>query len=627
MVFRWIVLIAGIAMACALNASEKKETLSRKEQLHRLQQMQILVPSWGWSVEEMAAEAQKRGYQVINGYVSGANEGTRTNIELLKKYDLKCLARVKHPTQDPFDPEEVKRGCEELNKKIRFFETKPIILGVVIGWGLYSEGGFPFDYRFSEKARQAFNVAMKTPNVPLPRPPARGKPGSLRWVQWQEFRSRTLREFRAHYVASAKKYTTKLVGTWSEVYPTNHYNLNMGDAPGADFMFYDLSFGDVTCNQRIAFGECCGKMPSCRTYEIWLERELPLAAKAVGEGVVPIGFQYPMRRGARGGQGAGAEKFKVDRIEQVYALRFGPEIRKLLDAVKKPLPEPEVALVYQSFAASGLPGNGGPRVLSSYDNISARQVEGLLRMMGVRLQVIPYEWLETHDLSAFKAVIIPDPVYITAAMNENLQKARRVLFCGEFMIAHRDSKTEKGSYLGTRGFSTQMRSQGIHLRYNRTKPAPLAVSESSHPWCNNILPEKGIRYPQDQIVEFEKYNVPLKTLITCGDKPFLAVTSDARQAFLTTRFFYHAWHNGAIARMCTTFLRNYLTDAGAEIRIKTYPLYNASADGIHGYGPYGIGGNIAWNITKRPVKLELTDGRKIVIPASGWTSVSGKSGR
>jgi hypothetical protein len=281
-----------VSAGCIEPQIKESKKVSRQEQLRQLQAKQILVPTHGWSTEELAVTMTKFGYNVINAPQGNDLEKHKKEAAVWSAHNIKMLVRPGIPVADPFDPEDVKQGCEELNGVVRFHDPNPDVLGFVIAWGLFGEGGFLQDYKFSEKARQAFNEYMNTLGLPLPKAPERGQPGSMRWIKWLEFRMKTLREFRKTFVASAKQHTNKLVGTWSEFYPTLVYTLNMGEAPGADFLFYDFSFGDFTCDQTITFGETHGGLQHYETFEAWRKHELPLMAKAVGGGVIPIGFQF-----------------------------------------------------------------------------------------------------------------------------------------------------------------------------------------------------------------------------------------------------------------------------------------------------------------------------------------------
>jgi hypothetical protein len=586
---------------------------SRQEQLADLQTKQMLVFMWGWSAQEMAPVAERLGFQAVFAPSGNDIKGRAAEVATWSEYGFKMIARPSVPVKDPFDPEDVRGGCEELRRVFSQYDKNPDIIGFCPFWGLYGEGGFPHDYVFTDKARDAFNKWMNTPGEPLPTEPSDGQPGSLRYVRWNEFRSKTLREFRRTYVAAAKEVTQKLVGTWSEFYPIENYKLNMGEAPGADFLMYDLSFGDVTTDQTIAFAECHGDMQHYETFEKWRDHELPLMAKAAGEGVIPIAFQFPMRRGHATDFLSKTTVF-TDRVEDEYSLRSGPDIRALIDAARGGVRKPEAALVYQSFEASALPGGGA----FWFYQPSARFIGGMLHQMGVDVKVIPYEHLESLDLSEFKIVIVPDPMYLNDAMRANLTKARRVLYSGEYMLTHRDPATAKGDF--NTGWSGVTKLDGLELRYALAPAGPLSVVKAS--LTNGIEIDPKLTYPADQMMTFDTTPKDTNALMKVGDAPIILIRSKGRVVHVANRFFNHAYsaNSDALEKIAFTFVRNLMIDCGVRIRVDGPALVRVK-DGFP-YGSYGITGCIGWNKTGSDVKLRLVGGQSVTIPRYGWTKLT-----
>ncbi len=618
-----IILTAIILASCSQASIDNTE--EKQKQLSEIKSKQILVAMWGWEPEIMAPAAIEFGYDIVN---QPQNSDTiqhaldipvwhNAGLGMLVRPDLFCI-------NDPFDPEQVKAGYEKMKNVILFHErNNPNVVAYVIQWGLFGEGGFVWNYKFSDKAREAFNRFMKTPGLPLPEGSQEGKPGSLRWIKWLEFRSAYLSDFRAEYVEFAKQFTDKLVGTWSEVYPTEHYVLNMGDAPGADFMYYDLSFGDVTCNQRIAFGESHGEMEAFPDFESWLKHELPLMAKGAGEGVTPIAFQFPMREGHDVKNIGGRKQYTIDKIEDEYSLKLGPYIRELLDAVADPLPEPEVALVYQSFQASALPA--GPfdktfanSVMPLY-RVHSKAIEGALHQMGVNMRAIPYEWLGDHDLSQYKLVIIPDPLYLSPDMRANLGDAQRVLYSGEFLLAHRDTLSEKGSYL-TDFYARVNDSIFSTMEYIKNKNGRIEVSAQSELMKRVTFPEDE-DYPSDQMFLIKEMPGNADVLATVNNLPVIFTIDNGKSVFVANRAFSHAWdmEQDWLENGMFLFLKNLLISSHVNVPVVSMP--QARANKSNKYGSYGVSGNIAWNTTGSKITLELETGKKIVIPEYAWVEV------
>lgn len=607
-----ILIIAGVTvlMSSSIGAAEMR---SRKEQLKDLQTKQMLVYMWGWSAEEMAPVAKKLGFQVVNAPHGNDIKGKAEETKTWSKYGFKMLARPFVEVRDPFDPEDIRKGCEKLKETVSYYDKNPDIIGFSLAWGLYGEGGFPLDFVFTDKAEDAFNKYMNTPDQPLPEPPAEGMPGSLRWVKWIEFRSQTLREFRRTYVEAAKTVTSKLVGTWSEFYPIENYLLNMGEAPDADFLMYDLSFGDVTTDQTRALAECHGDMQHYDKYEAWRNHELPLMAKAAGEGVVPIAFQFPMRRGQATDFLSKTTVF-IDNVEDEYSLKSGPDIRQLIDAARGGVRKPEVALVYQSFEAAALPGGG----TFWFYQPSARFIGGMLYQMGIDHKVIPYELLESEDLSKYRLVIVPDPMYLNDKMRANLKKARRVLYSGEYLLTHHDPSTAKGNY--ATGWSAETKLENAQLRY-MLAPAGSLTADSKAPLMQGINVPSDKTYPTDQTVVFDPLPKGSRVLMRVGDTPAIVTMENGRVVHITNRMFNQAYklEDDWAEKASYAFLRNLAQSSGVNVKVKGDALARVN-EGFP-YGSYGITGCIAWNKTGRDLKLTLTSGKEITIPAYGWTKV------
>lgn len=585
---------------------------SRDEQLRDLRKLQTLVFMWGWSAEDMAPFAKKMGFKAVHAPSGNDIPSKAAEVATWSKYGFKMIARVFVTTKDVWDPADVKRGCEEMCRVIRHYDKNPDVIAFAIPWGLYGEGGFPYDYAFSEKAKDAFNRWMNTPGEPLPEPPAEGRPGSLRYVKWMEFRSKSLADFRKTYVVEAKKATHKLVGTWSEFYPTENCQLNMGDAEGADFLLYDLSFGDVAVDQTRTFAECHGDMQHYKTFEEWRNHELPLMAKAAGEGVVPIAFQFPMRRGHATDFLSPTTIF-TDRVEDEYSLKSGPDIRALIDASQGRLRKPEVALAYNSFAAFSLPRG---KSFWFYEH-TARFIEGMLHQMGVDLKVIPYEHLATLDLSLFKLVIVPDPMYLNEKMITNLARAPKVLYAGEYMLTHRDPSTAQGDFAS--GWSGKTHTDSLDLTYLKAPEAPIRIA-ASHPLMKGVKFEER-DYPADQMVKFDTLPSDARVLAWVGEYPAVISRQGGRVIHVTNRAFCRGYAEDGdwLEKGLFTFLRNVVTDSGAAVRVTDDALARVR-EGFP-YGSYGVSAPIAWNTLPRPLTLHLSTGGSVTVPAHGWAKV------
>jgi len=609
--------IPNYSLAVSSNLEDGTQLPSREEQLRSLQQKQILVPMWGWPHEEMAEAVLQFGYEVVNAPHGNDLKAHEKEVAIWSEAGLKMLARPAFTATDPFDPDDVQRACEALAELIQHHEKHPDILGFVISWGLYGEGGFPPEFVFSEKAKESFNRHMNTPGEPLPQAPEADLPCSLRWLQWLQFRSETLVEMRRIYLAEAKKHTHKLVGTWSEMYPNENHILNMGPAPGADFVFQDLSFGHVSQDQSIAFGETHGNMQHYETFEDWRNHELPLMAKSAGEGVVPVAFQFPMRRGHHTDFLSETTVF-IDEIEDEYSLRIGEDIQKLIDTVGRRTRTPEVAIVYLSYAAGALPGGYGSSFWF-YQN-GVRQLEGMLRQMGVEVRALPYDLITSTDLTRYKLVILPEPMYLPENVWTHLQTAPMLMLCGELFLTHHDESTVSGD------FSDGWQARGVRwdgqaeLQYFKA-PEGKILPVANHAFFAGVqLPDTFI-YPADQIVHITRWPAPQNILAEVGDYPLLTSWNEGRVIHITNRFFNHVWNadEDILERAAFQFLRNIVKEAGVGIRVAS--LQQRRVKEGFPYGSYGLAGYVAYNTTDQPVELTLVNGNAIIIPSFGWTMV------
>ncbi|AQQ70331.1 hypothetical protein SMSP2_00676 [Limihaloglobus sulfuriphilus] len=591
-------LIAGYWLSCTDPTNENclpaAEIMSTQQQLESLQSKQMIVPSWGYDASVMAAGAKEAGYQV----------GNTQSFDAWKGQGVEVLARPEIETDDPFDPADVQAGIDTLAEFVESVDSDQNVVGYVIRWGHLGEGGFPYDYEFSETARQAFNDYMGTPGEPLPTRPSPGNPGDMRWIKWIEFRSKTLRDFRETYISAIKQVTNKLVSTWSEFYATRHYDLNMGEAPGADFLFHDLSFGDVTTDQQIAFGECHGILQNYSTFESWRDVILPYMAKAAGDGVVPVAFHYPYSH-------------SFDDIQQEFSLRIGSSIRGLIDTVGRPQRNYEVALVYNSFSAAALPQGSNPDslVMDIYSEKCAKQVEGILQQLGVDFKVIAYEGLEYKDLSQYKLVIVPDPMYLTDQMRTNLAGASKVMYAGEYLMAHRS--TQSGDY--NTEFTAQTLLPGVTLDYFKAPAGQLAAETPSHRWLAGIDLSSNPDYPADQMFAFSPMAASYEVVLKVGSNPVLIENTSGNEIFITNRFFHNGWNlpSNWLETIQYQFLKNVLSDLGVEIPVESGQQVRVQSG--NSFGSYGINGNVAWNATGSDVTITLVGGKTLTIPGYGWT--------
>ena len=600
---------------------ESKMRETKLQQLKELKSKQILVAMWGWDPEIIAPAATNHGFEVVVKPGGNVLQEHKKEIPVWAKSGLKMLVRPHlFAVKDPFDETQITNGYAELKKIIEFHEkNNPDVIGYVIMWGFLGEGGFLPDYKFSDKAKKAFNDYMKTPGMPLPEQPEMGLPGNLRWVEWLKFRSKRLSDFRAGYIKFAKQFTKKLVGTWSEFYAVDNYALNMGDAPGSDFFFYDLSFGDVTCNQKIALAESHGNMETFSTFEKWRDYILPLMAKAAGEGVTPMSFQFPMTRGAIAQGNTNQKKYYVDKIEDEYSLKIGPYMKKIIDAAVIPTNKPDVLLVYDSFQAGAMPAAKWPgRVLWPY-YFGTKQIESSMHQMGINMQVIPYEWLENYDLSKYKIVIVPDPMYLNKKMRKNLKRAKRVLYSGEFLLTYRDKKSQQGSYTNKFRAKTFDKEFGETVYFQNSKGRILV--NNKEPLMNGVEFPKKNNYPADQMFVFKRPPKNSKVLAKVGRVPIIFTTENGKNIFVANRAFATAWTEKTdwLEKGMFTFLKNVLRDSGAEIKVKS-PV-QARANLSYVFGSYGVSGNLGWNMTDKDIKVEMSDGSKITIPKHGWKKV------
>lgn len=588
----------------------KDTTLSRKEQLQLLQKKCIIVPMWGWPYEQMCSAAKKVGYNVFMPPRFTAKE-----ISYYLKHGLECIIRPAIYVNDPFDSADVDSGCRKLKKVVEFYGSDPKVLGFSIMWGLYGEGGFkvpPYgDFGFSAQARREFNSWMNTPGEPLPVADSSGLPSDMRYIKWIEFRQRVLTNFRKEYISAAKQVTRKLVGTWSEVYPVSLYTLNMGDAPGADFMCYDLSFGDVTFNQRIAFAETHGDMQQYPDFESWKEHILPLVAKAYGEGVTPMGFQFPMRRG-HAVNFLSKTKYFVDRIQDDYELRISPEFRKLMSN-KVIFHAPQVALIYQSYGASAFPQK--PSSFALYDRDS-REIEALLHMMGAYMQALPLEKLSTADLNKYKLIIIPDAMYLTEKMYKNIMNtSAKILVTGDFLRAYWDGK----NYVHATKWGECKRFGDFEIEYGKVEHGSIKI-DSRCDLTRHLEKYDDMPYCNDRFAVYKKFPPGARVLISCNETPLLIQFDNGKMLHITNRLFGHARteHEDSLEHFAFRLLKNILKHSGVAVNISNPPFCRA---GGYAYAPYGLSNNILWNQTNQNLDLLLPQGKNVIVPKHYWKNI------
>lgn len=303
----------------------------------------------------------------------------------------------------------------------------------------------------------------------------------------------------------------------------------------------------------------------------------------------------------------------VEQIYDEYSLRIGAYIRRLIDAVGRNVRDPQVALVYHSFSAAALPGGppgehlmtkpvaGGdeilvkhPKVLPFYENTGAKQIEGLMHQLGVDFKVIPYELLECSDLTAYKLVIVPDPMHLNDATRRNLQNARSVMYAGEYLMAHRDPATGKSNYLEPEGFSAQTESDNMRLRYFKAPAGKLtAHGQQPHKWLENISLPEETPYPSDQMVVFDSPDQKFDVVLRAGELPIIVVNPDGNEIFVTNRFFHQGWNMESdwLEKIQYGILRNLFNDLNLEVRLSGESKSRVKS--APWYGSCGLSGHIA----------------------------------
>ncbi|RLD11678.1 MAG: hypothetical protein DRI44_03075 [Chlamydiae bacterium] len=611
-----------LSILCIAACQAEKNPIKNKSQvLNDLKSKQILVAMWGWDAKLLAPAAKNAGYEVVVKPGGNNLNEHKKEFPIWQKYGFEMLVRPHlFAVNDPFDEQQISNGYSELEKVIKFHEKyNSNVVGYVIMWGFLGEGGFLPNYKFSEKAKKAFNDYMKTPGMPLPEQPSMGMPGNLRWVEWLKFRSKKLADFRQDYVMFAKKFTDKLVGTWSEFYAVDNYALNMGDAPGSDFLFYDLSFGDVTVNQKLALAESHGNMETFSTFEKWRDYILPLMAHAAGQGVTPMSFQFPMTRNSGAQGNTNRKKYYVDKIEDEYSLKIGPYMKKIINAALPETNFPDVCLVYDSFQAGAMPADKwSGRVLWPY-YFGTKQIESSMSQMGVNMRIIPYEWLENYDLSKYKIVIIPDPMYLNVKMKENLMSAKRILYSGEYLLTYRNVKTQKGNYTNEFHAITYDPRFG-RIKYFKNNSGKIKINRKNAMMKNVDFPKEK-NYPGDQMFTVSKYPANSVCLARVNGKPVIFTTNNGREIFVANRAFAFAWteKNDWLEKGMFQFLKNVLKNSGVKIRVESLPQVRANLS--YAFGSYGVTGNLAWNTTDKDIRMKMSNGRKIIIPKHGWAII------
>lgn len=247
---------------------------------------------------------------------------------------------------------------------------------------------------------------------------------------------------------------------------------------------------------------------------------------------------------------------------------------------------------------------------------STKQIESSLHQMGVAMEAIPYEWLEHHDLSQYKLVIVPDPMYLNDSMKANLKRASKVMYTGEYLMAHRDVDSEEGNYLDA--FSAKATLKDNSVLYFKHPAGPIIVDKA-----NPLM--KGVdfgdhTYPADQMFRFDDIPVDTEVLAKINDLPILFKT-DSNTIHLANRAFNQAWNleDDWLEKGLFTFLKNLVEQSGAKIQIASGP--QARANLSYEYGSYGVCGNIAWNKTGQDITIKLVDESTVTIPKFGWKKI------
>ena len=135
---------------------------------------------------------------------------------------------------------------------------------------------------------------------------------------------------------------------------------------------------------------------------------------------------------------------------------------------------------------------------------------------------------------------------------------------------------------------------------------------------------KNKKYVADQMFAFRKTPENSKVIAKIGKYPFVFTRENGKIIHVANRAFAFAWTEKTdwLEKQMFNFLKNVLIESGVNIRV-TSPA-QARSNLSYVFGSYGVSGNMAWNTTDKDIKIEMSNGKKVIIPKHGWTVISNR---
>jgi len=211
-------------------------------------------------------------------------------------------------------------------------------------------------------------------------------------------------------------------------------------------------------------------------------------------------------------------------------------------------------------------------------------------------------------------------MYLNTQMRKNLKSAKKVLFSGEFLLTHRDEKTQSGSYTNKFKAKTFDRELG-EIIYFKNPENKIRVNKKN-PLMKDVIFPKNKKYVADQTFAFRKTLEKSKVIAKIGKYPFVFTRENGKIIHVANRAFAFAWTEKTdwLEKQMFNFLKNVLKESDVNIRV-TSPA-QARSNLSYVFGSYGVSGNMAWNTTDKDIKIEMSNGKKVIIPKHGWTVIS-----
>lgn len=380
---------------------------------------------------------------------------------------------------------------------------------------------------YSNNAKNFFNSIFDLTGR-LPIPSNDGSYQSMRTVLWFKTRQNQLTRYTETVIANMKRITTKLVGTFAELYSGDYTHQSEASPMNQDFWLEDCTFGSQTYDMARTFCETDGNAGSAATYDAFYNTIKDRVEDSATKGAKLMGF-YRRRNGYTSFD-SGAYCFQI--VKDIHKL----EDKYSFDSITTP----KVGVYFgANYAYSIFPNNRIFQLNSNYINPAnsiTKRIEKAWRGLGYNWEMFSDVQLATIKFSKYKIVFIPNFAYFEKSDwdNINAYPDTYFVFTGDFAMGYNDSLS---GYSVITPVGQSKNFDNTSLTYSRfgTSKRITVVDMNSYLGKNLFM----VSHPPSTIVNLTNINelFDCKLIAQVNNNPFIYTRKGGKHIFVSTNIF------------------------------------------------------------------------------------------